>query len=204
MQWCRKRSHLFALADDVFLIAAFVGGQHNFFRGLLGAADVGDVKEVRRIIDQLPLTSRHRHLLVKYDHTVRLVAFAWRISKLGDKLFLQPLVLVLLFDDHLLFGIGATSSRAFRYPLLSMKLLPHCVIEVFSHFDQFLIRIEAEHKLYIVVMPSIEMARLRKVRVAFHQDLSKARATAQINAAVEEDVGTFVRRSIAWSVPQIK
>ena len=53
-------------------------------------------------------------------------------------------------------------------------------------------------------MPSIEMARLRKVGIAFHQDLSKARAMTQINAAVETNVGTFVRRSIAWSVPQIK
>jgi hypothetical protein len=78
------------------------------------------------------------------------------------------------------------------------------LFEVFRHFSEFWDRVEAEHKLHIVVMPSIKVARLRKVRIALHQDLSKARATTQINAAIEEDVGTFVRRSIAWSVPQIK
>ncbi len=46
VQWCCKRSHLFPLTDDVFLIPAFVRLQHNFFRGLLGLADVGDVKKV--------------------------------------------------------------------------------------------------------------------------------------------------------------
>jgi hypothetical protein len=113
VQWCSKRSHLFALADDVFLIAPFVGCQHNFFCGLLCAADIGDVKEEGRIIDQLSLTFCHRHLLVKHDHAIGLVAFARRISKLSDEFFLQPLVLVFLFDNHLFFRVGATSSRLF-------------------------------------------------------------------------------------------
>ncbi len=123
MQWCSKRSHLFALAADVFLVAAFVGCQHNFFRGLLGAADVGDVKEEGRIVDQLSLTFRHGHLLVKQNHAIGLVAFARRISKLSDEFVLQPFVLVFLFDNHLFFGIGATSSRLFRCSLLTVKRL---------------------------------------------------------------------------------
>jgi len=45
VEWCSKHSDLFSLADDVLLIAAVVSFQHNFFGGLLCAADVGDVKE---------------------------------------------------------------------------------------------------------------------------------------------------------------
>jgi hypothetical protein len=146
----------------LIVIAALVDCQHNFFCGLLRAADVGDVKEEGRIVDQLPLPFRHRDLFVQHNHAVGLVAFAWRISNLSDEFLFQPLVLVLLFDNHLFFGIEATSSQLFRCSLFTMKLLPCRFIQIFGHFDQFRDRIEAEYKLHMVVMPSIKMARLRK------------------------------------------
>ena len=61
------------------------------------------------------------------------------------------------------------------------ELFPDGSFQALGYFGQFQNRIEAEHELHIVVLPSIKMPRLRKVPVASPPDLLKALATTEIH-----------------------
>jgi hypothetical protein len=61
-------------------------------------SDVRDVKEVRRIIEQLLLSLRHGHLLAQHDHPVRVLAVCRRVLEFRDELLFQLLVRVLVVE----------------------------------------------------------------------------------------------------------
>ena len=201
-----QRPHLpFQLRDQVLLIAAVVGDEHDLFTRTRPV--VGDVEEVPVLVEKLEFAFHHVDLLTQRDQAIDAIAPAGPVFELGHVLPLQHEVLVLLPDHHLLFdvvgpgawpGLGVIPRRAF-------EPFPRGVIERLGPRDQGPPGVAAEDERDLVgVVPRVQLPGLSEVGVAAKQDRLEPGLPAERHRAVQVRIRLLVAGTIRRAVHQVE
>lgn len=74
----------------------------------------------------------------------------------------------------------------------------------FPQFLQASVSHESKYELYSVVVPAVQVSRLREVGITSHANRSKACSTAPVEGPIEVHESSFVRRAIARTIQQIQ
>ena len=199
----RQRPHSTGqLGDQVLLVAAVVGLEHDVFR--VDCPIVGDVEEVANLVEQPSLAFLVSDVLAKHNHPIRLLTFAGLILELGVVLVLQPEHLELAAADDPLLHVHRPLPRigfdfvAWR----SQKLPPGRFWQAVRDFLQIRHGLEAEVEGHAVAVPRIEFFGLAEGRIAAEHDLAEPRPAAQRDGLVGFLSCPFMAGTIAGTVDQ--
>ena len=196
---------IFVLLDQILLTATLVGMfGHNLCGG--SCVVVGDVKESSGVVEQTLLALQNFQGLPDNDHAVVTIAGDWTVIELGNMLHVQANVLELTLLDNLLFDFcGASARFGFHLvPWLAVELFPRVLRQFFGNFIKLGHRVDSKNELHIVIVPAIQMRRLRKVRVASQANFAKTGAATELDRSIKVGGRTFVTGAVAAAVEQIQ
>src|SRR6056297_1283791 len=110
------------------------------------------------------------------DHAIVPVACGWAVRELRDVLTDQANVLELALFDNVLLDVPRTTSRLGLYLITRFtdQIRPSVLRQLFGDFVQIGHRVEAEDEPHAVVVPPVQVRRLREVRVTPQADTAKA------------------------------
>src|SRR5580698_148896 len=191
------------LGDQVFLVAAIVGREHNLFGR--HRAVVGNVKQVSIFLEQPILSLLDLDELADDDHPIARLAGVRFVVELRNHLFDQANVLVPTLSDDLLFdslgfftriGFDLILWRPFQKAVCLGRELVGSVLETVG-------RLVPEDEADVTrSVPAIQMLGLSELGVSPHQDLAKAGLRAKLDGLVQENIGQLLRRAIATAIEQ--
>src|SRR6202789_3255334 len=191
------------LGDQVFLVAAIVGREHNLL-GRHGAV-VGNVKQVSIFLEQPTLSLLDFDKLADDDHPIARLAGVRFVVELRDHLLDQANVLVPTLSDDLLFESLGFFTRS-RFDLISWPPFQNAVCmgrQLVRSVLEAIGRLVTEDEADVTRrVPAIQMLGLRELGVTAHQDLAKARLSTKLDGLVQIDVGQLLRGAIAATIEQ--
>ena len=183
------------------MIAAIIGREDDLIRFVHPL--VGDVKEVHDPIEQEFLAFLHRNILLHHHHAVRLPARGRPIVEFGDLLRAQSLVLELTGHDHSFLDIVRPLPRGGLDLVVGgpTQGMPGAGRQILGDGLQVGQRLEAEDIAQPrIVVPAVQVLRLRELGVSPQQDAAKAAAEAHRRGLIDQRRRPLVRRPIAGPV----
>ena len=191
------------LSDQVFLVAAIVGREHNLFGRHL--AVVGNVEQVAVFLEQSHLSLVDPDELADDDHPIALLAGVRLVVELRDHLLdqanrLEPS----LSDDLRSEPLGFFSGSGLDLILHRSSQNAVCLgWELVGSVLEGSVSLEPEDEADVTRgVPAIQMLGLSELGVSPQQDRAKARLKAKLDGFVQEDVGKLLRRTIATTIEQ--
>ena len=146
-----------------------------------------------------------RDALSGHHHPILSLAGGGAIGELRHEFLLRPQVLVLMGLDQFLFDVFRPLAWwARRLGSRPFQLFPGLCRQAFCQGDQVRLGVVAEDELDRVFVPTVQLRRLREVRVSAERDAPEPRTTAKRDRAVIVQIRVLMRRPITRTIDEVQ